>query len=468
LYSEKGIIVCTKREEIIGKHIGDTTKDEILLSYVLEKKAGIIERHSKSLNETVITYINPIHFKGTDTTWIVTVNIPKSIIARQINTTILFIAITGIVFLLIFIGFVYYFAGGIISYLEHIIKITDDIQNGKLDTKSDIERDDELGQITKSIVLLANNVSKVILEIQKSSNGISGISTSLDTISSSLSNLSRDNAASSEEISASLKNIQNSFDKVSSKIRAQNENILKLNADVSSLGKMISEIDKQLEDSNRDIDQIVINARSGEDSLRETNLQMEKIYKSSQEMQKIIGLIVAISRQINLLALNAAIEAARAGESGKGFAVVAEEVSKLASETNRSVSEIKAQIEENQNSAKSGITTTSKSITKVASINEQIKSLKGHTKNMNNFLKSLVALNESTMKEYNKIRIISGEIQNTSEEEKQSITEISIAIDEISKNTEKNASQGEELVLKVKNLKEISVNLHKSSSYFKT
>ncbi len=49
-----------------------------------------------------------------------------------------------------------------------------------------------------------------------------------------------------------------------------------------------------------------------------------------KQIAKRIGIIDDIAYQTNLLALNAAIEAARAGDHGKGFAVVAAEVRKLA------------------------------------------------------------------------------------------------------------------------------------------
>lgn len=96
--------------------------------------------------------------------------------------------------------------------------------------------------------------------------------------------------------------------------------------------------------SLEEIMQIVKTIDSIHESSNKTLANMERLQKTSGEIEHILETVSSISKQTQLLALNATIESARAGEHGKGFAVVAAEIHKLADNTGKSVEEIGALI----------------------------------------------------------------------------------------------------------------------------
>jgi len=123
-----------------------------------------------------------------------------------------------------------------------------------------------------------------------------------------------------------------------------------------------------------------------------------------------IGIIDDIAYQTNLLALNAAIEAARAGDHGKGFAVVAAEVRKLAER-----SQIAAQ-----------------DIGQVASSSVQLAEKAGK-------------LLDEMVPNIKKTSDLVQEITAASEEQSTGVGQINVAVTQMSKITQQNASSSEEL-----------------------
>jgi methyl-accepting chemotaxis protein len=396
------------------------------------------------------------------------INIPRTRFTEQIQSIFAWILLVGIFLSVVFLTGTYFFAGSILQFIEKITYITGEMGKGNLSVEFNISRSDELGYIPVSLHKMNQNMIVAASSMKASCENLSNISTSLGKISTEGADSARTSAASSEEIAGAIKYILDSFEMVSEQIEVQNLNIQSLNKSMQSLGEMISNVSRQMNESLRNMDKISEVANNGQISLQNTSKEIEKIYQSSQEMQKFLSIIISISKQINLLSLNAAIEAARAGEAGKGFAVVAEEVAKLASQTNRSIGEIKVLIESNQVSASSGITTTIKSMQSVEDISLRLKDVRSHLKDVENFFYSLENLNKSTLKEYEEIRNISERVRSASQEEKEGIIEIYSAIGDISKNILSQSSLSEELSLKIDELLKISEKLNQVASYYKT
>jgi methyl-accepting chemotaxis protein len=76
------------------------------------------------------------------------------------------------------------------------------------------------------------------------------------------------------------------------------------------------------------------------ETVAETAKKVKRLGESSQKISSVVNLISTFAAQTNLLALNASIEAARAGEEGRGFAVVANEVRALARQSAEATNEI--------------------------------------------------------------------------------------------------------------------------------
>ena len=104
---------------------------------------------------------------------------------------------------------------------------------------------------------------------------------------------------------------------------------------------------------------VVVQARQdaehGGAIVRDAVAAMQRIEKSSQEIEQIISVIDEIAFQTNLLALNAGVEAARAGEAGRGFAVVASEVRALALRSAEAAKAIKSLITTSKSEVEKGV-----------------------------------------------------------------------------------------------------------------
>lgn len=169
-------------------------------------------------------------------------------------------------------------------------------------------------------------------------------------------------------------------------------------------------------------------------SMQELTVSMQEIALSSEETQKIIKTIDEIAFQTNLLSLNAAVEAARAGEAGAGFAVVADEVRNLAMRASEAAQNTSGLIENSVAKIQQGNTLVIKCNTDFDEIAQSSQ----------------------------KVATLVDEIATAASEQQQGISQISIAVNEMDKVTQSNASNAEESAAAAEELDSLSNRLQET------
>ncbi|MBQ7615713.1 MAG: hypothetical protein IJU77_11760 [Butyrivibrio sp.] len=201
-----------------------------------------------------------------------------------------------------------------------------------------------------------------------------------------LFNESQDEMTSLQEImetqQAGMKDIASSMESTAQSITTQAQKVQQIQEETDTTEKHRKEMTKASENAQKTVQEGVqvigdLKAKS-QDVARTSQVTVETtqaVINKVEEVQKIVGSIMSISKQTNLLALNASIEAARAGDAGKGFAVVANDVRELAAETNTASTEITNIINELTEDVQKAMASIDDTVASVSEQNEMIESV---------------------------------------------------------------------------------------------
>lgn len=162
---------------------------------------------------------------------------------------------------------------------------------------------------------------------------LKAISDAMNAITAKLNEFLGSVSKAAAQVAANSAQVSNGSQLLSQGTTEQASVVEELTASITEIKERTNQNAINANKANELVQQVKIDAESGNVQMSEMLKSMNDISESSINISKIIKVIDDIAFQTNILSLNAAVEAARAGQYGKGFAVVAEEVRNLAAKS---------------------------------------------------------------------------------------------------------------------------------------
>lgn len=365
--------------------------------------------------------------------WSVNVTALESEFMSGVTTTIFSTIVLGVLALAVASFIILKIANRITQPIAQVAGAVEKMAAGDLNVDLEIKRHDEIGNMSEKINAMVRQFRAIISDISRFLDEVSNgnltvqsgceyegefrqIRESMDAIDARLNHTMTDISIAAEQVSSGSEQVSNGAQALSQGATEQASAIEELSATINEVSDQVKNNAVHSGNASAKVAQIRLEMEQSNEKMQKMIDAMKEISGTSGEIGKIIKTIEDIAFQTNILALNAAVEAARAGEAGRGFAVVADEVRNLA-----------------EKSAEAAKNTT-------VLIGSSIRAVEGGSRIADETAHSLARVVENA----NEITDLVVRISNETNEQANSIAQISQGIDQVSAVVQTNSATAEE------------------------
>jgi len=219
---------------------------------------------------------------------------------------------------------------------------------GDLTQRYSIDSKGDLKTMGDSLNAATNNLNSLLGNISQIANLVASSAEELLTKGEQMKNTTQEVASATQQMAEGAQQQAQQTDESSKLIEGVLKSANEMGRKAEFINNAADRGQKSATEGLSTIRKVVDNMGEILNSAATTSNSITVLAQRSEEIASTLSVITDIASQTNLLALNAAIEAARAGDAGRGFAVVAEEIRKLAEGSRKSAIDIEKVIREVQ------------------------------------------------------------------------------------------------------------------------